>query len=84
MATTSPVYAPAQALLNNKAEVAYYHAQILGRTETDFKQLAQVLNGVTRDPASVEAAKAVLTAPPPEPEPPSAPPPPPPHRQTSR
>ncbi|MGV3682360.1 MAG: beta strand repeat-containing protein, partial [Acidovorax sp.] len=59
-----PQYAPARGLLENKAQVAYYHAQILGRAETDFAALAKVLDKVTQDPASVEAAKLVLSQPP--------------------
>lgn len=62
--TLPPQYAAARALLDNKAEVAYYHAQVLGRTETDFAALAKVLDNVTQDPASVEAAKLVLGLPP--------------------
>jgi len=56
-------YAAARALLENKAEVAYYHTQIAGRTETDFAALAKVLENVTQDPASVAAAKLVLDQP---------------------
>ncbi|MDZ7863735.1 calcium-binding protein [Acidovorax sp.] len=56
-------YAAARALLDNKAEVAYYHTQIAGRTETDFAALAKVLENVTQDPASVAAAKLVLDQP---------------------
>ena len=62
---TVPPYAAARALLENKAAVAYYHSQILGSTETDFKLLAQVLDGVTDNPATVEAAKLRLNPPPP-------------------
>jgi hypothetical protein len=61
--TLPPQYAAARALLENKAEVAYYHSQVLGRTETDFTALAKVLENVTQDPASVAAAKRVLDQP---------------------
>ena len=78
-ATTHAGFAPAKAVLNNQAEVAYYHAELLASTETDFTKLAQVLVGVTADPASVDAAKTALNPPPPPaPEPPAPPPPPPP------
>lgn len=61
--TVPAQYAAARALLENKAEVAYYHTQIAGRTETDFAALAKVLENVTQDPASVAAAKLVLDQP---------------------
>ncbi len=61
--TVPAQYAAARALLDNKAEVAYYHTQIAGRTETDFAALAKVLENVTQDPASVAAAKLVLDQP---------------------
>jgi len=61
--TVPAQYAAARALLENKAEVAYYHTQIAGRTETDFAALAKVLDNVTQDPASVAAAKLVLDQP---------------------
>lgn len=57
-------YAAARALLDNKAEVAYYYAQVLGLGGTDFTALAKVLENVTQDPASAEAAKLVLSQPP--------------------
>lgn len=61
--TVPAQYAAARALLENKAEVAYYHTQIAGRMETDFAALAKVLENVTQDPASVAAAKLVLDQP---------------------
>ncbi|MDP4076761.1 S-layer family protein [Acidovorax sp. A1169] len=61
--TVPAQYVAARALLENKAEVAYYHTQIAGRTETDFAALAKVLENVTQDPASVAAAKLVLDQP---------------------
>lgn len=61
--TVPAQYAAARALLENKAEVAYYHTQIAGRTETDLVALAKVLENVTQDPASVAAAKLVLDQP---------------------
>lgn len=61
--TVPAQYAAARALLENKAEVAYYHTQIAGRAETDFAALAKVLENVTQDPASVAAAKLVLDQP---------------------
>ncbi len=64
-ATQAPEYAAAQAMLNNKAAVASYHALILGRTETDFTALNKVLEGVTENPATVDAAKLALNPPPP-------------------
>lgn len=77
-ANTSPIWASAQAAWNNKVEVASYHAEILGRTETDLAILAQVLDGVTDNPATVEAAKLRLNPPPPPVDSPAPPPPPPP------
>lgn len=61
--TVPAQYAAARALLENKAEVAYYHTQIASRTETDLAALAKVLENVTADPASVAAAKLVLDQP---------------------
>lgn len=61
--TVPAQYAAARALLENKAEVAYYHTQIASRTETDLAALAKVLENVTQDPASVAAAKLVLDQP---------------------
>lgn len=61
--TVPAQYVAARALLENKAEVAYYHTQIAGRTETDLVALAKVLENVTQDPASVAAAKLVLDQP---------------------
>lgn len=63
--STAPEYAAARALQNNKADVAFYHAQLPGRTETDFALLSKVLDNVTQDPASVDTAKLVLNPPPP-------------------
>ncbi|MEG1767729.1 MAG: hypothetical protein RR311_04665 [Comamonas sp.] len=90
--SNAPEYAAARALLNNRAEIAEYHAQVLGRTETDFALLHQVLANITADPASVAAAQIALNPPPPPPapapaptpqEPPVASPPPAPVAQTS-
>lgn len=61
--TLPPQYAAARALLENKVEVAYYHSQVLGRTETDFTALAKILEKVTQDPASVAAAKQAIDQP---------------------
>lgn len=58
--SNAPEYAAARALLNNRAEIANYHAQVLGRTDTDFAVLHQVLEQVTADPASVAAAQIAL------------------------
>lgn len=61
--SNAPAYASARALLNHKTELASYHALILGRTDTDFTVLRKVLENVTDDPASVDAAKAALNLP---------------------
>jgi len=60
LATTAPEFADAKAILLNKVAVAEYHSVTQQIAETDLADLQAVLDGVTADPATVEAAKDAI------------------------
>jgi hypothetical protein len=76
---SSPDLAQAKALLENKTEVALFHATVIGGNPANVDAAHAVLSKVTADVASVQPAKDALSMPPaPAPDPSPTPPPPPP------
>jgi hypothetical protein len=62
MATENTNYAAAQALMQNRIDVSNYYSVVQLQPTTTLLELQDVLDGVTADPASVDAAKADIDA----------------------
>src|SRR5690606_19865234 len=60
MLTENSNYASAQDLMLNRIEVANHYSVAQEQPSTDLVALQEVLDGVTADPASVDAAKAAI------------------------
>jgi S-layer protein len=62
LTTTNPDFAPAQAQLHNRIEVANYFSVTKAQESTWLNKLQHAVSGVTDDPASIAAGKAAIDA----------------------
>jgi S-layer protein len=58
--STSPAFADAKLMLNNKTEVALYYSVTKSIAQTDVAILQRVISGVTSDPGTIGAAEAAI------------------------